>query len=76
MAVLKRTAELFLALSAGLYTTATSHGAETIRPPATYHLSFETLEFIKSDDFSGKYPAPAIEQRKLSLVPGNSGKHS
>ena len=74
MAVLKRTAELILALSAGLYTAATSHGAETIRPPATYHLSFETLEFIKSDDFSGKYPAPAIEQRKLSLVPGKFGK--
>jgi hypothetical protein len=74
MAVLKRAAEMILTLSVVLCSAAVSHGSEIIPPPATYHLSFETLDFIKNDDFSGKYQTPTIEQRKLSLVPGKFGK--
>jgi len=47
--------------------------AETIQPPATYHLSFENFDFLR-DDISSRYPEPTIEQRNLHLVPGKFGK--
>ena len=47
--------------------------ADMFQPPVTYHLSFETFDFLK-DDIQTKYPEPSLEERNLHLVPGQFGK--
>ncbi len=49
------------------------HASDTVQHPATYHLSFNSMDFL-SDDFSARYKEPTLDQRNLKIVSGKFGK--
>ncbi len=50
-----------------------SDAVEQLRPPATFHQSFDSFSFL-DDDVAARFAEPTLEQRKLELVPGIFGQ--
>ncbi len=59
--------------AAALLAFVTAASADSLSPPATYHLSFDTFGFLE-DDYSARFENPAFERRNLELLPGKFGQ--
>ena len=41
---------------------------EVVQPPVTYHLSFETMDFM-NDDFASQFEEPTLQETEAERIP-------